>query len=188
MVVLLLPAERILLCCSGKQPNWNRFQNKLPLAEGRELYHFLLHCFDVRTGKNTIASQRNISFWSIGYVLSMDFVSKHKDDDSDNGWVLDPEKTGEEESEIVPENVGSTAMLTVEMWAFLSGFSCYTQTLLLLAPVLLGPGEATYPELLGMKRVKMISHACYHMFHVCGEYCLSTHILVHRSQAIKLSN
>ena len=45
----------------------------------------------------------------------MDFDHEHKDDDSDNGWVLDPEKTGEEESEIVPENVGNTAMLTVEM-------------------------------------------------------------------------
>ena len=42
-------------------------------------------------------------------------------------------------------------MLTVEIWAFLSGFSCPTPTLLLLAPILLGPGEATHSELLGMK-------------------------------------
>ena len=45
----------------------------------------------------------------------MDFVSKHRDDDSDNGWVLDSEKTGEEESEIVSENDDNTAVLTVEM-------------------------------------------------------------------------
>ena len=41
----------------------------------------------------------------------MNFDSQHKDDGSGTGWVLDPEKTGEEESEIVPENVGNTAML-----------------------------------------------------------------------------
>ena len=44
---------------------------------------------------------------------------------------------------------------TVEMWAFLTGFSCLTPTLLLLAPILLGLGEATYSELLGTERVKV---------------------------------
>ena len=45
-----------------------------------------------------------------------------------------------------------SAMLTVKMWAFLSIFSCPTPTtLLLLAPVLLGPGEATHSKLLGTK-------------------------------------
>ena len=38
------------------------FQNELPSDEGRELYHFLLHCFDVQIGKNTMASLRNIRF------------------------------------------------------------------------------------------------------------------------------
>ena len=47
----------------------------------------------------------------------------------------------------------NTAMLTVEMWALLSGFSCPTQTLLILAPILLGSGEATHSALLRMKRV-----------------------------------
>ena len=63
--------------------------------------------------------------------------------------------TREEKSKIVSESDGNTAMLTVKMWAFLSGFSCPTQTLLLLAPVLLRPGEATHSEFLGTKRVKV---------------------------------
>ena len=55
---------RSLLLLSWKiQPNWNQFQNELPSNEGRELYHFLLHCSDVQIGKNMMASQRNISFW-----------------------------------------------------------------------------------------------------------------------------
>ena len=52
------------------------------------------------------------------------------------------------------ESDGNTAMVTVKMWAFLSGFSCPTPTLLLLAPILLGLGEATHSELLDRKRVK----------------------------------
>ena len=40
------------------QPKWNWLQNKLPSDEGRELYHFLLHCVDVQIGKNTMASQK----------------------------------------------------------------------------------------------------------------------------------
>ena len=54
----------------------------------------------------------------------MDDDSEHKVDDSDDGWVLYSEWIREEESDIVPESDGHTAMLTVEMWAFLSGFSC----------------------------------------------------------------
>ena len=51
------------------------------------------------------------------------------------------------ESEIVSESDGNTAMLTVEMRACLSGFSCSTPTLLLLAPILLlGLGEATHSK------------------------------------------
>ena len=46
----------------------------------------------------------------------MDDDSKHKVVDSDDGWVLmfDSEQTGEEESEIVSERDGNTAMLAVE--------------------------------------------------------------------------
>ena len=51
------------------------------------------------------------------------------------------------------ESDGNTAVLTIEMLAFLS-VSCPTPTLLLLAPVLLGLGEATRSELFGTKRVK----------------------------------
>ena len=98
-----------------------------------------------KSEKNMMASQRNISFWSIGYMLFMDYDSEHKVDDSDDGWVLDSEWIWEE-SEI--------AMLTVEMWVSLSGFSCQTSASLLLAPILLGLGEATHSELLGTKRVK----------------------------------
>ena len=47
-------------------------------------------------------------------------------------------------------------MLTTEMWSFLSGFSCPIQTLLLLMPRLLGLGEVTHLELLGMKMFKQI--------------------------------
>ena len=70
----------------------------------------------------------------------MDDDSEHNVVDSDDGWMFDSEQTGEEDSEIVSESDGNTAMLTVEMWAYLSGFSCPTPALLLLAPVLLGLG------------------------------------------------
>ena len=50
------------------------------------------------------------------------------------------------------ESDGNTAMLAVKMGSFLPGFSCPTPTLLLLAPILLGIGEATHSELLGTKR------------------------------------
>ena len=60
---------RILLLLSWKtQPNWNWFQNEPLSDEGRELYHFLSCCFDIHIGKSMMASQRNISFWSIGYI------------------------------------------------------------------------------------------------------------------------
>ena len=55
----------------------------------------------------------------------------------------------------MPESDGNSAMLSVEMLPFLSGFSCPTPTVLLLAPILLGPGEATHSELPGTKRVKV---------------------------------
>ena len=51
---------------------------------------------------------------------------------------------------------GNTAVFTVEMRAFLLGFSCPTPTLLLLALILLGPGEATHSELLSTKSVKWL--------------------------------
>ena len=51
------------------------------------------------------------------------------------------------------ESDGNTAVLIVEMWVFLSGFSCPTPTLLPSAPKLLWLGEATHSELLGTKRV-----------------------------------
>ena len=51
-----------LLSLSWKtQPNWNQFKNKLPSDVGRELYHFLLHCFDIQIGGNMMAIQRNIN-------------------------------------------------------------------------------------------------------------------------------
>ena len=65
----------------------------------------------------------------------MDYDSEHKVDDSDDRWVLDSEWIGEEESETVSESDGNSAMLTVEMWAFLSGFSCPAPTFILLAPI-----------------------------------------------------
>ena len=52
----------------------------------------------------------------------MDDDSEHKVDDLDDGWVLNSERIREEESETVSESDGNTAVLTVEMWAFLSGF------------------------------------------------------------------
>ena len=45
----------------------------------------------------------------------MDFDSEHKDDDSDDGWVLDSEYTEVLESEVGSESDGNTAVLTVEM-------------------------------------------------------------------------
>ena len=37
-----------------------------------------------------MASQKNISFWSTGYIVFMDDDSEHKVDDLDDEWVLDP--------------------------------------------------------------------------------------------------
>ena len=51
-----------LLLSWKTQPNWHQFQNELPSDEGRELCHFLLHCFGIQIRKNRMASQRNISF------------------------------------------------------------------------------------------------------------------------------
>ena len=48
--------------------------------------------------------------------------SEHKVDYSDYGRVLDSELIGAEESDIGSESDGKTAMLTVEMIAFLSFF------------------------------------------------------------------
>ena len=45
----------------------------------------------------------------------MDDDSRHKVDDLDNGWVFDSAKIGQEESEVVSESDGNTAVLTVEM-------------------------------------------------------------------------
>ena len=65
-------------------------------------------------------------------------------------------KIEEETSEIASESDGHSAMLTVEKWAFLLGFSCPIPTSLLLAPIILGPGEATHSELLGTKTVNWV--------------------------------
>ena len=80
----LVPRTPLLLSWKT-QPKWTWFQNELPSYEGRELYHGLLHCFYVQIGKNTMASQRNISFISIGHVLFMDCDSEHKVYDLDDG-------------------------------------------------------------------------------------------------------
>ena len=58
---------------------------------------------DVHIGENTT-----------GYILSVD-DSEYKVDDSDDGWVLDSEEIGEEESQIMSESDGNTAVSTVEM-------------------------------------------------------------------------
>ena len=52
----------------------------------------------------------------------MNDVSGHKNDDSDDGRVLDFKYIGEEENEVVSESDGNTGKLIVEMWAFLSFF------------------------------------------------------------------
>ena len=96
-------------------------------------------------------------FWSIGYIRFIGDDSEHKVDDSDDGWMLDSEEFGQEESEIVSESDCKTAMFTVEMCALWSSFTRPTPALLLLAPILLGLGEATHSELLGTKRVNQFS-------------------------------
>ena len=45
----------------------------------------------------------------------MDDNSENEVNNLDDGWVLDSEETGEEDSKIVSENDGNTEMLTVEM-------------------------------------------------------------------------
>ena len=44
----------------------------------------------------------------------MDDDSEHKVDDSDDGWVLDSEYTGKEESDTASESDCNTTMLTVK--------------------------------------------------------------------------
>ena len=51
-----LVLQTLFLLSWKTQPNWNRFQNKLPSSEGRELYHFLLCCFDIQISKYMMAS------------------------------------------------------------------------------------------------------------------------------------
>ena len=126
------------------------FKTNVPSYEGRELYHFQLHCVAVQIGENIMA------FWSVRCRLFVNDESKHKVNNVDDGWVLDSALIGEEESDIVSESDGNTAMLTVEMWTFLLSFSCPTPTLLLLAPVLLGLGETDHSEILGTERVNQI--------------------------------
>ena len=62
-------------------------------------------------------------------------------------------------------------MLTVEMWAFLSGFSCPTTILLLLSSISLGPGEVTHSNYLvgkglrrGVRRLQQFTE-CYSVLH-----------------------
>ena len=68
------------------------FENKFSSDEGRELYHFLRHCFGIQICKNMIVNQRYISFLKHGiYVLFVDDDSERKVNDSGDGWVLDSE-------------------------------------------------------------------------------------------------
>ena len=53
-------------------------------------------------------------FGSIDIYFFMDDDSEHKVDDSDDGWVLDSEQIWKEESEIVSESDGNTAMLLLK--------------------------------------------------------------------------
>ena len=48
-------------------------------------------------------------------MLFMGDDSEHIVDDSDDGWVLESEQTGEKKSEIVSESDGNNAVLTVKM-------------------------------------------------------------------------
>ena len=45
----------------------------------------------------------------------MDDDSRHKVDVLDNGWVFDSAKIGQEESEVVSESDGNTALSSVKM-------------------------------------------------------------------------
>ena len=117
--------------------------------------HFLLHCFDIQIHKNVMTSQRSISVWSIGYIFSWIIIVSIKLMTRMMDGCLILNKLGRRRMKLCQREWWQHGRTTVEMWAYLSGFSCPTQTLLLLlAPVLLGSGEATRSELLGMKRVK----------------------------------
>ena len=93
-------------------------------------------------------------FWSIGYRLFMDDVItsiKLMTWTMDGCLVLN--KLVRKRLKLC-SRVMITPMLTVEMWAFLLGFSFPAPTLRLIAPILLWLGEATHSKLLGTKRVK----------------------------------
>ena len=71
-----------------------RVQNELPSKGGRELYHFLLLCFNVQISKNMMASQKKKKekFSALLHIYTfVDDDNKRKVDDSDNEWVLDSE-------------------------------------------------------------------------------------------------
>ena len=54
---------KLYFCCLGKHSQTETgFKNELPSVENRETFYFLLNCFDVQIGINTMASQGNISF------------------------------------------------------------------------------------------------------------------------------
>ena len=54
---------KLYFCCLGKcSQTETAFKTKLPSNEGKELYHFLLHCFDVQVSENVMACQRNVNF------------------------------------------------------------------------------------------------------------------------------
>ena len=59
--------------------------------------------------------EEKLVFLYVGYRHFMDNDSEHRVDDFDDGWVLDCEYIGEEESEIVSESNGNITMSTVEM-------------------------------------------------------------------------
>ena len=45
--------HKLYFCCLGKHNQTETsFKNKLPAIEGRELCHFLLHCFDIQIREN----------------------------------------------------------------------------------------------------------------------------------------
>ena len=84
----------------------------------------------------------------------MDDDSEHKVDDLEDGdGCFTLNKLGRRRMKLCQSD-GNTAMLTVKMWAFLSGSSCAIPTLLLLSPILLGLGDATNSELGSTERVK----------------------------------
>ena len=151
-VVLEPTAEQGLhSCCLGKhsQTETGFKMNFLPM-KGENFITSCCVILTIKSAKIQWLGKEILVLWSIGHRLFPDDDSMHKVDDLDDGWCFILNKYGWRRVKLCQSD-HNTAMLAVEMWALLSGFSCPILTLRPLSPILLELGEVTCSELLSTK-------------------------------------